>query len=162
MVGFDLKDGDFVNEFPKRDWCLDVLNRLHVDLRGSHSRWLCVKRVTSEVLLKSKFDPLDDSVPIAIFILAEQSHGGIPEGGIRFQSPTPFRDFLEEKPCCFAHATSEVSDSGIAGDDEVAVGDDRSSFEEIPGVINLILAADEMFFERACIELFAAKALLKR
>ena len=84
------------------------------------------------MFLKRKYDPLDDFVPIAIFTLAEQSHGGIPEGGIAFQSPTLFRDFLEEKPGGFAHATCEMSDSGITGDNEVAVGDDGRGFEEIP------------------------------
>ena len=55
-----------------------------------------------------------------------------------------------------------MSDSGITGDDEVAVGDDGRGFEEIPGVINLILAADKTLLEGACIELFTTKALLKR
>ena len=34
MLGFDLENGDFVDNLANRDRCLDVLNRLHVHLRN--------------------------------------------------------------------------------------------------------------------------------
>ena len=54
-----------------------------------------------------------------------------------------------------------MGNSGITGDDQIAVGNDGRGFQEIPGVIDLILAADKTLFERAVVQLITAKAFLK-
>ena len=50
---------------------------------------------------------------------------------------------------------------GVAGDDQIAVGDDGSGLQEIPGVIDLILAANETLLEGAGFQLLTAKSLLE-
>ena len=61
-----------------------------------------------------------------------------------------------------AFHTPKVCHRGVAGDDQIAVGDDGNGLQEIPGFIDLILATDETFLEGTGIQLFAPKALLER
>lgn len=49
-----------------------------------------------------------------------------------------------------------MSQRGVAGDDQIAVGDDGSGLQKIPGGIGLILAADEKILEGTAFELLAA------
>ena len=54
-----------------------------------------------------------------------------------------------------------MSQRGVAGDDQIAVGDDGSGLQKIPGGIGLILAADETILEGTAFELLAAIPFLE-
>ena len=69
---------------------------------------------------------------------------------------------MEKQPGGFAHSPCEVCHRGVAGDDQIAVGNDGSGLQEIPGVIDLILAADKPILEGTGFQLLTAKALLER
>ncbi len=68
---------------------------------------------------------------------------------------------MEQQPSCPAHSSCQVSHRGVAGDNQIAVGNDGCGLQEIPSAIDLILATDELILEGAGIQLFAAKALLE-
>ena len=68
---------------------------------------------------------------------------------------------MEQQPGGFAHSSCQVCHRGVAGDDQIAVGNDGSCLQEIPSVIDLILRADEMILERTGFHLLTSKALLE-
>ena len=69
---------------------------------------------------------------------------------------------MEQQPGGLAHSPCEVCHRGVAGDDQIAVGDNGSGLQEIPGVIDLILATYKPILEGAGLQLLAAKSLLER
>ena len=68
---------------------------------------------------------------------------------------------MEKKPGGFAHSPCQVRHRGVAGDDQIAVDNDGSGLQEIPSVIDLILATDKMILEGTGFQLLTAKALLQ-
>lgn len=59
----------------------------------------------------------------------------MPEGGVGFQAPAPLRSLLEQQPSGFSHSPCQVCHRGVARDDKVAIGNDRSRFKEVPGLM---------------------------
>ena len=54
-----------------------------------------------------------------------------------------------------------MSHGGVGGDNQIAVGDDRSGVQKVPGFIDLLLAADKTVFEGAGLQLLTAKPFLE-
>ena len=63
----------------------------------------------------------------------------------------------EAKPGGFAQTSCQVCHRGVAGDNQIAVGDDGSILQEIPDLTDLILATDETILERTGFKLLTAK-----
>ena len=84
VLCFDLEDGDLVNEFSQRDRGKNVLEWLWLDciLRS----FQCLARCSAdfEMLLQCFNHPFQHFIPIPSLLLAEETHRGIPEGGVAF------------------------------------------------------------------------------
>ena len=79
ILGFDLEDGDLVNEFTKRDRCKKVLDFLFLCCCW---RGRCC--LNPKVLLELFCHPLHYLIPVAPLFLAEEPHRRIPEGCFSF------------------------------------------------------------------------------
>ena len=105
-------------------------------------------------------DVVEEGGPIAWSALAEDPQGGVPGRGIALESPAPFGEVLEEEPGGPAHASGEMGEGGVGGENEIATGEDRGGIEEIPGLIDLALDVEEAMAEGAGGELLGAESLL--
>jgi hypothetical protein len=125
--------------------------------------WFSSRKELLQLLEMEEFvsDALEEGVPIARCVLPEEAHGGIPGGGIALEPPAPFGEVLEEEPGGSAHATGEMGEGGVGGDDEIAAGEDGGGIEEIPGLVDLVLDVDEAVSEGAGVELLGAGSLLE-
>ena len=73
VLGFDLEDGDLVDELFKLDRGLNALKWQFV-IGGRSFSGLSEPCAAIELLLKRKFDSLQDFIPISFFMLAKESH----------------------------------------------------------------------------------------
>src|SRR4029079_1364341 len=82
---------------------------------------------------------LQDTAPIAAPVLAKDPHGRIPRTVRALQHPAPFALKAIQEPNRTAERPGKMHDSGIDGDDEIELLDERSRVEQATALIHPIV-----------------------
>jgi len=71
-------------------------------------------------------DAFNHVIPLPWATLPKQTHAGVPESLLSLHSPSPIGHGFEQQPGGYSHAACEMGHSGAAGDDQIAVIDNRT------------------------------------